>query len=284
MFDFHKRRAEIFRDTQTLYTESDLLRDAVKKSRDETRLYAVDDYPELNRHPDRDGLVTVTAARTFEAAMKLHGEYPGKRIAVLNFASATCPGGGVLKGSGAQEESLCRCSTLYPTLDQEKIWKSFYDVNRKTGNSVHTDDCIYSPGVIICKTDVLFPERMEESAYVEVDVITCAAPNLNERGSNRFNIENGGKVAVSPAELFGIHVKRGKHILHVAAANEADVVVLGAFGCGAFKNDPHVVANAYRTVLSEYAKYFDRVDFAIYCGEQNRPNRTNYDAFREKLA
>lgn len=64
----------------------------------------------------------VTKSKTFEAAMRLRKERPDAKIAVLNFASATNPGGGVKSGSSAQEESLCRCSTLYPTLNQRKLW------------------------------------------------------------------------------------------------------------------------------------------------------------------
>ena len=67
--NYRERRAEIFRDTQQLYTESDLLRAAVEKSRDETRIYPEDDYPIINRRSCRRGIVTVSKARTFEAAI-----------------------------------------------------------------------------------------------------------------------------------------------------------------------------------------------------------------------
>lgn len=123
--------------------------------------------------------------------MRLAKKYPGKRITVLNFASATNPGGGVAHGSSAQEESLCRCSTLYPTLDRRFLWQEYYNVNRASANVMHTDACIYSPGVVICKTDADFPERMPHAYWISVDVISCAAPNLRNTPANLYNPESG---------------------------------------------------------------------------------------------
>ena len=65
-----------------------------------------------------------------------------------------------------------------------------------------------------------------------------------------------------------------------AAANKADILVLGAFGCGAFRNDPTVVANAYKTAMSVFPKVFDKIEFAVYCP----PGRSeNYDVFSRVL-
>ena len=75
-------------------------------------------------------------------------------------------------------------------------------------------------------------------------------------------------------------MKRAKHILHIAVANKADMLVLGAFGCEALMNDPNAVAEAYRTALAEYGDWFGHIEFAVYC----RPTETaNYDAFMKTL-
>ena len=220
--------------------------------------------------------IAVTRSTTFDAARKLHKTYPDKRIAVLNFASAVNPGGGVTRGASAQEEALCRCSTLYPTLNQQRMWDNYYSVNREDRNVLHTDACIYSPDIIVIKNDAYIPQSTPESDWFAVDVISCAAPNLRKAVSNAYNIESGNAVNVTSGELYQIHLQRARHIMTVAAANHVDVLVLGAFGCGAFANDPRVVANAMFDALKEFVGCFDLVEFAVYCRSYETEN---YDAF-----
>ena len=113
-----------------------------------------------------------------------------------------------------------------------------------------------------------------------MDVITCAAPNLRRRPGNIHNPEYRAPAIISPEELYRLHLRRAKHILHIAAVNDADALVLGAFGCGAFRNDPQVVAKAYADALSAYQEYFRYIEFAVYC----QPEETaNYDAFNSAL-
>ena len=278
--DRREKLIDIFRDTQRFYREDPVLASSLETSRKSTVLYEANDYPTLPDSPKRNALVRVSDSKTFEAAMRLHKAYPDKKIAVLNFASASRPGGGVKNGSSAQEESLCRCSTLFPTLDQSWLWRNYYDINRAARDVRHSDACIYSPGVIICKTDESLPRRMDPVDFVTVDVISCAAPNLRNEPANWHNPETGKPIHMNSDELYSIHVCRGKHILHVAVANHVDILILGAFGCGAFQNDPNIVAKAYQTALREYKSYFDVVEFAIYC---RKAETENYTAFRAVL-
>ena len=274
--DRRERLIAVFEDTQAYYTENRRLADAVQRSKSAVKLYTENDYPELPE-ASKAGSVAVTKSKTFEAAMRLHKERPDAKIAVLNFASATNPGGGVKSGSGAQEESLCRCSTLYPTLNQRKLWDQYYLPNREANDPLHTDVCIYSPKVVICKTDESIPRRLPEEQFVTVDVITCAAPNLRQQPGNYHNPDASRAAAITKQQLYALHVKRAKHVLHVAAANGIDCLVLGAFGCGAFMNDPNVVAKAYSDALEEYCRRFDVIEFAIYCRDWET---ANYDAFK----
>lgn len=278
--DRKMRLVDIFQDTQQFYNTNPALMAAVAASKAGTKLYDAGAAPALPANVRKAGAVSVTKSKTFEAAMRLAKQYPGKKIAVLNFASASRPGGGVKSGSSAQEESLCRCSTLYPTLDRRFLWQNYYDVNRASGDVLHTDACIYSPGVVICKTDSDYPERMPQENWCTVDVISCAAPNLRNEPANKYNPETGEPVSILPADLQCIHEQRSRQILAVAAANGVDILVLGAFGCGAFRNDPKVVARAYANVLEGMEDLFDLVEFAIYCRDYETEN---YDAFRKAL-
>jgi uncharacterized protein (TIGR02452 family) len=278
--DRRQRLIDVFEDTQRFYTQNPLLSKAVREAKAAPKLCEAEDYSDISDATEADGSVIVTKHKSFEASLKIHADHPEWKIAVLNFASATNPGGGVKTGSSAQEESLCRCSTLYPTLTQYWLWHCYYQKNRDAHDNLHTDACIYSPGVVICKTDEAWPERMEEKDWVTVDVISCAAPNLRRRPSNAYNSDYGAPATMTSADLYKLHLKRAKHILHIAAANKVDALILGAFGCGAFANDPQVVARAYRDALKDYKRYFQYIEFAVYC----RADETeNYDAFQRAL-
>ena len=202
--------------------------------------------------------------------------YPGDRIAVMNFANAFVPGGGVTVGATAQEESLCRCSTLYPVLNQQYLLDNFYDYHEELGSPMATDTLIYSEGIVICKSDSDIPKRLPKENWTAVDVITVAAPDLSPWGMKQ---ENGEQPSViNRAALLGYHIRRAVHVLTVAASKHVDILVLGAFGCGAFINDPETVAKAYKIALQEFSGVFKHVEFAIKSGEEKT---RNYRAFEK---
>ena len=206
---------------------------------------------------DESAKIVVSKKKTFEAA----SAYKGMKVAVHNFASATNPGGGVVKGSTAQEECLCRCSTLYSMLNVKEMWNGFYAPHRNAADPIHNDDIIYTPGVVVFKTDTAAPVAMPETQWYEVDVITCAAPNLRDNPSNPYNKSDGTKkVKISDKDLLELHEKRLRRILDVAVANADEVVILGAFGCGAFQNKPDIVAKAAANVINDYLYMFKNIE------------------------
>lgn len=174
--------------------------------------------------------------------------YSGKRIVILNFASAYRPGGGVTTGATAQEESLCRCSTLYEILSSEKCIKNYYKKNRKENLKFGSDRIIYSPDIIFFYTDKFNIPR--EISSFKADVITCAAPNLR-------NIEYNSE------ELKNILLKRYDSIFRSAYLNGSKVLILGAIGCGVFKNPAKIVAQVMKELCNKYP-FFDEVIFPIY--------------------
>ncbi len=263
-----------FRDTMSYCDENPILREAVKSTNARTKVYAVDFAEEVN--VKKTGGVRVSEARTFEAALELQDEFPGKRIAVLNFAASGTPGGGVTHGSYAQEESLCRCSTLYPSLKTDTAWEEFYSYHHNYCGWAASDTCIYSPDVVICRDDSdLLCDRLDPEEFVKVDVITCAAPHVFKN------------LVVSDEDLYSMHVSRARNILRVCAYNGADVFVGGAFGCGAFRNPPEIVASAWHEAMKEYGEKFDLIAFVIYVSdyEPKRPSgEANLWAFRSEFA
>lgn len=271
----------IFEDTRDWYEREPALRRSVEASIAGTVLYPERSAPAMGAPRFSQPMsVSVSRSRTLEAALLRCREEPGSRVAVLNFASATNPGGGVTLGSSAQEESICRCSTLYPVLCTPELRREFYDFHRGRRDMRYTDARIYTPGITVMKTDTDWPERMDRQDWRQVDVITCAAPNLRERPYNAMNPGQGAPIKLSDAELFEIHKARGKKILQTAAAHGADTLILGAFGCGAFRNPPEVVARAYRELLDGFDGYLRRVEFAVYCSPRDR---RNYEAFRAAM-
>lgn len=274
-----QRLAAIYEDTLDMIATTPELKAASEQSVRLTHLYGEDELPEL-KAPTGAGVVRVTNHRSFEAAMAIAREMPGKRIAVHNFASSVNPGGGVKNGSSAQEESLCRCSTLNASLDQRRMWNDFYIPNRGAGDLMATDACIWSPGIVICKSDENEPVRLAPEDWVTVDVVTCAAPDLRRSPSNPHHPGTGRDREVSMSELYAAHRRRARHLLTIAAHEKARCLVLGAFGCGAFCNDPYLVANAWHTELEPLRNYFDLVEFAVF----HMPYEVeNYEAFKAEF-
>lgn len=270
----------IFQNTEYICKTDSALSDATKKSVSGQRFIAEsEEIPGLNLNVyKKQARIVVSRKRTYEAA----AYYKGQHVVVHNFASAVNPGGGVVYGASAQEECLCRCSNLYFCLNTPDMWGMFYTPHRAAKDPIHNDDIIYTPGIVVFKTDTDLPELMERKDWYKTDVITCAAPNLREIPGNIYNCENGASASgISNYDLQIIHEKRLRRILDSAVMNHADTVVLGAFGCGAFRNDPHAVASAAANVLSDYIYAFENIEFAVYC----RPNDDfNYRVFNSVLS
>ena len=271
--------AEIFRDTTEFLNEYEKLLTATAETRRNQKLiFAGQDIPESDSNYVRAANVIVSGKRTLEAA----SAYKGKNVCILNFASATNPGGGVVHGSSAQEESLCRCSTLYFCLDTPELMRDFYLPHRKAGNPLYNDDIIYSPDVYVIKTDTSFPDRMKENEWYKVNVITCAAPNLRDRPSNAMNPNAGNTAAkIANQELHALLETRIRRIFKVAAAEGNEILILGAFGCGAFRNPPDVVADVFRQITDEYGKYFETIEYAVFHTERETEN---YKAFKRAFS
>ena len=149
-------------------------------------------------------------------------------------------------------------------------------------NALYNNDCIYTPRVTVFKSDTDNPRVLPENLWYEVDIISCAAPNLRSRPSNAMNPDSGNKaVSIKPSELLELHKKRISRVLDIASLNGAEVVILGAFGCGAFQNSPDIVAQAMYGVVQNYLYHFKAIEFAVYCPPRDT---RNYDVFKRTLS
>lgn len=253
--------------------EKDDLRLAVARSKAEQKIYWQEEEISFERERFLKRVnIVLSPERSLQAAAKYARQ--GKKVGILNFASSVTPGGGVVRGASAQEESLCRISTLYPALSDEETAGYFYRLHRQMIHSgkmgrENRDDCIFTPGVLVVCEDTLTCTELPEDQWYQVDMITCAAPDLRADSAERM---------FQPAEeeLTCLHEKRLRKILSVAASQKEDVVILGAFGCGVFRNPPHIVVNAFQNIIEEFAHCFQTIEFAIFARSRED---ANYQAF-----
>ncbi|MEW2048180.1 TIGR02452 family protein [Streptomyces sp. NPDC005476] len=191
--------------------------------------------------------VEVTGESSLEAARRLARSGP---VAVLNFASARNPGGGYLNGAQAQEEALCRASALYTCLLEAR---EFYDHHRAHRDPFYTDRVIHSPAVPVFRDD---RGRLLDEPY-GAGFLTSAAPNA------------GVVLRTAPqraSEIPRALAVRAGRVLETAAAHGYRRLVLGAWGCGVFRNDPAQVAGSFRVLLGlggRFERTFDHVVFGV---------------------
>jgi len=201
-------------------------------------------------------ITTIDAARLLDDMYHNNPSEAHNVTGVLNFASATKPGGGFLDGLDGQEQAVARASTLHPTLltsEAQKFYK-FHGAQNNGGNYSH--GMIYSPKVTIFRDD--------DGCWApkfEIDVLSCAAVNVNMVLSSAAN---------KSATLVSIEremKERMGRILYLFERAGVRNIILGAFGTGFLNNDVATVARIWAQLLvvpsARFKKSFDRVIFAI---------------------
>ena len=182
--------------------------------------------------------------------------------AVLNFASARNPGGGFERGADAQEEALCRDTTLFAALRTQPF---FYARNKACPDAIYSDALLYSPAVRVIRDAY----GILVASPPEIAVLTAPAPNLRA-------LSEQGHWPARRAALLAALDRRIDLILRTARANGHRSLVLGAWGCGVFGNDPFEIAGRFANALNAIGGAFDHVHFAIPAvGSDN-----NLDAFK----
>lgn len=190
-----------------------------------------------------------------------------EKIGVLNFASAKNPGGGFLRGAQAQEESLARSSGLYKSLLK---CPEFYDYHRANRSLLYSDRMIYSPGCPVFKKD---DGTLLSTSYI-VDFITSPAPNAGE--IEKQQPEDKDKIT----EVVYV---RGAKLLSLAAYHQCDALVLGAWGCGVFRNDPAIVAQMFADLLLANGQFSGRFKSILFSVLDTRGERKIYREFSNRF-
>jgi uncharacterized protein (TIGR02452 family) len=226
------------------------INDDVQHSIDGSRLYVKAELDLLlSRRRPRSSpyVVLVTRQSTLQCLISTYSEQ--QKTALLNFASAKNPGGGFLGGSQAQEESLARSSSLYPTLLQHQ---TYYESNKRAAHTFYIDNLIYSPQVVFFKND----EGNYLERHINADVITMPAVN---KGALKFVDDQIQK------QIDDVMKQRMRYVLAVSENNNVDTLILGAWGCGVFGNNPQNIADNFRHVLTENPRFdVPRIIFAIF--------------------
>ena len=201
------------------------------------------------RAGDHATVVEVTEATSLTAAFRHHEA--GLRTVVLNFASPTVPGGGFLAGERAQEEYHCRSSALFAC----QLDGPMYAFHLQQANALRSDAMIYSPDVPVFRGD---DHQLLEQPF-KVAFISAAACDAREVGP------------LDQAKIPGAMGARIVKLLSAAQANGHDALVLGAWGCGNFANDPALIAELFRQALEgPFRGAFRRVTFAIVDATSDR--------------
>jgi uncharacterized protein (TIGR02452 family) len=235
---------------QTPSGKQAVLTDDIAQAVRGTVLYSAGNLPSVPaRSPQLETRIEVANETTFQGLAKLAAR--GGHIGCLNFASARNPGGGFLGGAQAQEEALARASALYQCL---LAAPQYYERNRANRSAIYLDLVVFSPQVPFFRNDA--GELLEKPLLASV--ITAPAPN---RGTVARN-EPGSLPLVEPALR-----RRAEMVLHIAQAHGVEGLVLGAWGCGVFRNDPTQVASLFASLLKppgRFAGVFRHVLFSVY--------------------
>jgi uncharacterized protein (TIGR02452 family) len=261
----YDRRVQIGADLQraigdsVLYRPTDLIALREKRSKEMIQMQAPAD---ASAFP-----IEVTGETTLAAASRLSVDEGREDVVCLNFASAKNPGGGFLGGSQAQEESLARATGLYPCIAQ---MNEMYDYNRNQRSCLYSDYMIYSPQVPVIRDD---EDRLLDK-YNLTAFITAPAVNagvVRERGD------------ADDQQIESVMKGRIRYILDVAALHGHQTIVLGAYGCGVFRNDPAKVAEYFHDVLVRegFKHSFERIVFAVL---DRTAGQKTFKAFEDRLA
>ena len=278
----------VFKDTLKLFERGFYVKDGRKVRTKlgkaeiaENRVYLPEDIKIIEKNADFDHVYCIgrcgvgcenadsfsLAADRYDNCSYMFDEDEALPILVLNLANPVHPGGGVRNGAKAQEEDLCRRSSLLLSLEHESA-SQYYSYNKSLNTKMGSDAVIITPNVEVVKA--ADGSLLDDS--VIVSVMTCAAPMIKH-----------GMEGLGQKEYEQLIYERITGMLKVAAYEGYKVLVLGAFGCGAFGNDAKLVSDLFYKAMKDFdydgmslKDFFRRIDFAVL---DNTKDKYNYNEF-----
>jgi uncharacterized protein (TIGR02452 family) len=244
--------------------------EAMNRCLQETTLYTPEELDRLVAQTGpppnpRQTVIEVSNETTLSAAHRWLSRPGRERTLCLNFASAKNPGGGFLGGSQAQEESLARSSGLYRSLESK--W-DYYERNRACGTALYTDHMILSPGVPVFRDEA---GELRETPYY-VGILTAPAVNA------------GAVLANEPErsdEIGPTMARRIAKVLAIAASGQYEHLILGAWGCGVFRNEPAQIAGLFAAALLDDERFRGRFQSVLFAVLDRTTDETIVGPFRE---
>jgi len=222
-----------------------VIREKVQESVAGTVSYPPEQTLPLQAIGDHKTIIEIHNCTTLTAVQTLI--FRGTNPVALNFASATEPGGGFLRGARAQEEYLARSSSLFACLENNRM----YAFHRSQLDPFYSDYVIYSPDVVVFRDD---DGVLLENPY------SCAiltSPAVQANAVRKYMPEEEDRIGA-------VMWSRILKVLAAAIRHQHTSIVLGAWGCGAFGNDGYEIARLFKKALDEnFAGVFEVVVFAI---------------------
>ena len=270
-YEMRKRRAEIFQQTMSLVDSGEYISKSSKRIQfpapapmmTATVFYDKEFSPNQKQNY---GQMEISVQNNDCVLVGKELKEQGFNPAVLNMASASNPGGGVIRGAGAQEENLFRRSNLFKSMYQFADYASMYGIPKSESQyplNFHFGG-IYTP-------NAFFFRGLEKDGYPLLDgpiilsVISVAAINLSRH-------------EISVQDYLSVTKNKIQTILRIGIDHGHDALVLSAFGCGAFGNDPYVMASLFLKVLHEpeFENSFRKIVFAIVDDHNSKGNYASF--------
>jgi uncharacterized protein (TIGR02452 family) len=239
---------KILQDEGIKDKNGNILQDSLKKSISNTKIYPPNYQYNITKTRLKHGEIILTRESIVQMAYRICALENKSKVAILNFASGLKPGGGFLKGSGAQEETICRASGFFPIIFyQDELFNYHHQVE-----NYFSDALLFAPEVpFIFKSEI---ERADP--FFICSIISSAAVCYKKLDQNNETKKKAKEIMK----------ERIRKIIYLAIEQDIEILALGAFGCGNYLNDAQDITTNFKELLiaENLNDYFEQIIFPIF--------------------